>query len=94
MNMETISQYKRPRLTKISVLFKPADRSWITWPLRKDWMFEIWYTRINDEILKSHKRIMITWVPFDEIDRLYDKALYTEGSTVLICSAISRLFEE
>ena len=83
-------------MTKISIIFKP-QKSWIACELQKNWFIEIKYHNIVSWKIniKNKLKILVAWVPYDEIADFYENAdrYFNKEAVILFMCPISSLFE-
>ena len=84
-------------MTKISVVFKPSRKSWITGILQEAWFYKISYKDLKekDYFIKNSKKIIIKRVPYDDIWELYENCnkYFNENAIVVLTCCITDLFE-
>lgn len=85
---------------KISVLFKPSRKSAINSDLTFLWYYEYSYNdfyNIPINYMLEKSKIKIEWVPFNEIDKLYQycrKEFNKQKGVIIIMCSITNLFED
>ena len=81
---------------KINCLFKP-QKSGVASELQKNWFIEIRYNTLIswEKDYKHNLKLLIAWVPYDEIADLYEDAwkYFNNDAIVVFMIPISQLFE-
>lgn len=77
---------------KVSVLFKPSQKSWITNCLTNNWFYNFDYKDFKKLDFKC-KKFIIHWIPEDKIWEIYNnrEKLFNQDSIICLCCAIDNL---
>ncbi len=79
-------------MSKVSVLYKPSAKSWISSDLNYMWYYDINYRDIYKEDLNKYNKIIISKTKYEDLGNLYDYLKWFDITAIIMVS-ISNLFE-